>query len=124
MASIKNYLQDLQGKVKERYLQKIELINGLDPYSIKKKDWTSTKVDDYLSVTYPDIVNYLIFSPSPYSSDDLKSYKSLDAYNQFQESWVSDVKVRMAKDDTAVVGARVSNVSNVAPRPRQTNIQV
>ena len=85
MASIKNYLQDLQGKVKERYLQKIELINGLDPYSIKKKDWTSTKVDDYPSVTYPDIVNYLIFSPSPYSSDDLKSYKSLGAYNQFQE---------------------------------------
>ena len=56
MASIKNYLQDLQGKVKEDRvdkwvgpifnIQKIELINGLDPYSIKKKDWTSTKVDD------------------------------------------------------------------------------
>ncbi|KAL3885168.1 hypothetical protein ACJMK2_025263 [Sinanodonta woodiana] len=35
------------------------------------------------SVTYPDIVNYLVFSPSPYSSEDLKSYKGLDAYNQF-----------------------------------------
>ena len=81
MTSIKNYLQDLQVKVKERYLQKIDLINGLDPYSINKKDWTSTKVDDYPSVTYQDIVNYLIFGASPYSSDDLKSYKSLDAYN-------------------------------------------
>ena len=76
----------------------------------------STKVDDYPSVTYPDIVSYLIFSPSPYSSDDLKSYKSLDAYNQFQEGWVSDVKVKMAKDDIVVVGARVSNFSNVAPK--------
>ena len=67
-------------------------------------------------MTYPDIVNYLIFSPSPYSSDDLKCYKSLDVYNQFQEGWVSDVKVKMAKDDIAVVGARVSNFSNVAPK--------
>ncbi|KAL3883718.1 hypothetical protein ACJMK2_029954 [Sinanodonta woodiana] len=35
------------------------------------------------SVTYPDIVNYLVFSPRTYSSEDLKSYKGLDAYNQF-----------------------------------------
>ena len=104
------------GKGKKRYLQKIELINGLAPYSIRKKDWTSTKVDDYPSVTYPDIVNYLIFSPNPYSSDGLKSYKGLDAYNQFQEGWVSDVKVKMAKDDVAVVGARVSNFSHVVPK--------
>ena len=37
MASIKNFLQDLQGKVEERYLQKIELINGLDPFSVKRR---------------------------------------------------------------------------------------
>ena len=116
MASIKNYLQDLQGKVHARSLQKIELINRLDPYSIKQKDWTSTKVDDYPSVTYPDIANYLIFSPSPYSSDDPKSYKSFDAYSQLQEGWVSDVKIKMAKDYVALVGARVSNFSNIAAK--------
>ena len=116
MTSIKSCLQDLQGKAKEKHLQKIELINGLDQYSIKKEDWTSTKVDDYPSVTYPDIVNYLIFSPSPYSSDDLKSYKSLDAYNQVQEGRISDVKVKMAKDDVAVVGAMASNFSKVVSK--------
>ena len=116
MTSIKNHLQDLQGKVKERYFHTIELINGLDPYSIKKNYWTSTEVDDYPSVTCPYIVNYLLFSPSSYNSDDLKSYESLDAYNQFQEGWVSDAEVKMAKDDVAVVGSRVSNFSNVVPK--------
>ena len=59
MASIRKYSASLEGKSKERYQQKLALIDGVDPYTIRKKDW-SEKVDDYPSISYPDIVNYLI----------------------------------------------------------------
>ena len=107
MASIRKYSASLEGKSKERYQQKLALIDGVDPYTISKKDW-SEKVDDYPSISYPDIVNYLIFTPSAYTSDDLKSYKSLQAYNNFIEGWVKDMKAFKAKDNIVVVAARVS----------------
>ena len=84
-----------------------EVVPGVDPYTIPKKDW-SEKVDDYPSILYPDIVNYIIFTPSAYTSDDLKSYKSLQAYNNFIEGWVKDIKAFKAKDNIVVVAARVS----------------
>ena len=107
MASIRKYSASLEGKSKERYQRKLALIDGVDPYTISKKDW-SEKVDDYPSISYPDIVNYLIFTPSAYTSDDLKSYKSLQAYKNFIEGWVKDIKAFKAKDNIVVVAARVS----------------
>ena len=59
-------------------------------------------------VTYPDIVtsNYLLFAPSPYSKDDLKAYKSLDAYNQFVCGWVRGVAC-YCQNNQCVVKAKV-----------------
>ena len=53
-------------------------------------------------------MNYLIFTPSAYTSDDLKSYKSLQAYNNFIEGWLKDIKAFKAMDNIVVVAARVS----------------
>ena len=39
----------------------------------------------------------IIFSPSPSSADDMRAYKSLEAYNQVIEGWVRDVKVMTNK---------------------------
>ena len=107
MASIKNHQASLDGKSKERYLQKWALIDDVDPYTIPKISW-SEKEEDYPEITYPDIVNYLVLTPSVYTSDDLKSYKSLEAYNNIMEGWVKEIKVFNTKDNMAVVAARVS----------------
>eukprot|EP00794_Sanderia_malayensis_P013402 gene13402-14777_t len=76
------YKEGLEPAEKERYFKKIEKIS-MDPYDVTDllPDWSFLP-----KITYPDIVNYLLFTPSPYTSEDLKSYKSLEAYNQMVSS--------------------------------------
>ena len=45
-------------------------------------------VEQFPSVTYPDIMNYLIFSASSFTSEKLKAYKCLEAYKQVTEGCV------------------------------------
>ena len=51
-----------------RYIGKGKIISECDSYELKS-DY------DHLfpAVTYPDIVNYMLHSPSPYIFEDLKS---------------------------------------------------
>ena len=90
----------LEGTAKERYLAKLSVIGGQDPYEIPS--W-SEDPQILPKITYPDIVNYLIFSPSPYTMDDLKSYKSLEAYNYFVSGWVREKKAVLLNDLVVVM---------------------
>ena len=50
-----------------------------DPINVKK-EWS----DDIVllpDLTWPDIVNYLINTPSEYTRDKIRAYKSIEAYN-------------------------------------------
>ena len=86
------YREGLDKQERTRYDGKLKLIGGEDPYEMTTSVWSRPDVSDDVKllpkITYPDIVNYLVFSPSPYTSDDMKSYKGLDAYNQFVCGWV------------------------------------
>ena len=99
------YKDGLEPVVKARYLEKLKIIGGIDPYEENTKSFSDDK-KLLPSVTYPDIVNYLLFSPSPYTKDDLKALKSLDAYNQAQNGWVSDVRA-IDVNNKRVVKAKV-----------------
>ena len=70
-----------------------ELIENKDPYTLSENEF-SVDFDNFPSISYPDIVNYLVFRPSTYSADDMKAYKSLETYNHVIEGWVKDVKVK------------------------------
>ena len=48
---------------------------------------------EWSDLMYADIYNYLNLTPSLYTHEQIKSYKSLEAYNQFVNGWVSDVVV-------------------------------
>ena len=100
-----SYKDGLSIEEKQRYEAKLSIVGGLYPYE-EKLCW-SQNVDILPSVTYPDIVNYLLFTPSPYSADDLKAYKSLEAYNQFVCGWVRD-KTGIVHGEHVIVMAKVS----------------
>ena len=90
----------------KRYNEKTELIGNKDPYTLSENEF-SVDFENFLSISYPDIVNYLVFRPSPYSADDMKAYKSLEAYNQVIEGWVRDVKVNLNENGLTFVKAKV-----------------
>ncbi|XP_046553591.1 uncharacterized protein LOC124263024 [Haliotis rubra] len=88
---MENYANLLDKASRIRYIEKTIVIDNEDPYRIPRSDWS----DDhkYLPATnYVDIVNYLVFSPSPfYSLSDMRNYRSLEAYDRFVCGWVRDI---------------------------------
>lgn len=95
MASSKglvDYRQTLDAVAIERYKEKCALINNIDPYQVDKAEWCKD-TDMWANVTCADIFMYLVNFTSTYTLDELKSYKSLDAYNQFINGWVRVVAV-------------------------------
>ena len=97
-------LQDARGR--ERYIEKLAVIGGVDLYEIPRKDWTDD-VDLWPAITYVHVGMYLVLSPSPYTSNDLLNYKNLDCYVNFISGFVREVLVKEICDKRAVI-AKVS----------------
>ena len=72
------YFIKLSTASKERYEEKIEKIEGTDPFSLSKSEFNSFG-ENYPNITYPDIVNYLLCAPCPISAEEMKCYKGLEA---------------------------------------------
>lgn len=97
-----NYFKTLSGDVAKRYLEKVEICEGVDPYTI---DMVATRKEDFPAVEYQDLYNYLVFSTSTYSADQMRAYKSLDAYIFFQNGWVKCIFcTRIPNSKTIVCG--------------------
>ncbi|XP_053392305.1 uncharacterized protein LOC128554988 [Mercenaria mercenaria] len=114
----KLYRDGLDKQTSERYAQKCNLIGGKDPYDLVKGDLTSD-VKCLPAVSYIDIINYLVNTKSAYTMDELKAYKSLEAYNQFVCGWVRDV-MSMNVGNKVLVTARVRHsqrMNETALRP-------
>ena len=90
----------------KRYNEKTELIENKDPDTLSENEF-SVDFDNFPSISFPGIVNYLVFRPSPYSTDDMKAYKSLEAYNQVIEGWVRDRKVNLNENGLTAVRGKV-----------------
>ena len=86
---------------KRRYLDKLRVIGGVDPYETEKKEWKDD-VDLWPSITHVNLGMYLLVTPSPYSGEDLLNYKSLDCYRNFLSGWVREVLVRAVIDGEGV----------------------
>ena len=72
------YYERLKDDVKKRYNEKLNIIGEAvdDPYTFS----SGLGIDDMPSIEYPDIYNFLINTPSLYTKEELKAYKSLEGY--------------------------------------------
>ena len=84
-----DYIQSLPPDVNQRYKSKTAVI-GCDLYSIVVGDF-NRDVTKWPQLGFLDIMNYLISSPSAYTSEQLKKYKSLDAYKYYQDGWIHQI---------------------------------
>ena len=101
-------LKDVDGK--KRYQDKLKLLEGLDSYETTRSEWLDD-VDLWPNITHIHVGMYLLHTPSPYTGDDLLSYKSLDCYLNFLAGWVKEVLVKVLENKRIVV-ARVSRFLN------------
>ena len=94
------YFKDLDEADKPAYVKKLTLNNGTllpDPISVKK-EW-SDDIGLLPDLTWPDLVNYLINTPSEYTRDKIRAYKSLEAYNLFLQGHVQDVFIYLLTNE-------------------------
>ena len=79
-AILQGYKESLvDSRSRERYAEKLELINGKDPYELPKQAWKDD-VDLWPCITYINVGMYLVFSPSAYTGEALTNYKSVECY--------------------------------------------
>ena len=67
-------------------------------------------INCFPAITYPDVVNYLVFGTSPFSAEDMEVYKSLDAYNRVLEGWVINAKTLVTKSDLNIVQGKMRSL--------------
>ncbi len=60
-----------------KYLEKIKTINKLNPY--EHKEWSSD-LNKLPHITFPLVFSYLVCGVSPYTFEQFKNYKSLEAH--------------------------------------------
>ena len=80
--SMSLYYKSLDSVAKQRYNEKLTFSEGAeslpDPYALLH-GWSESP-SDWLDITFGDIFVYLIHTPGSFTSEELKAYKSLDAY--------------------------------------------
>ena len=85
------YRDTLPSDVRARYDRKIACISN-DPYTLKKTEFDGD-VASWPDVAYIDLVNYLIFSQSAYSKEELKKYKSIGDLHLFVAKVLNSISV-------------------------------
>lgn len=73
-------------------MKKLEYLEGRDTYEIPRDEWQDD-LAKWPSVSYIHVGMYRLFSSSPYTQEQLMSYKSLDCYEKFADGWVREVLV-------------------------------
>ncbi|EDO30018.1 predicted protein [Nematostella vectensis] len=86
--SLPKYRELLDPEVRKNYNEKLKSIANIDPYNVSRNFFTDSW-DLWPEIQFPDIVNYLLFSTSNNTKEELKAYKSLDAYQYFVAGWVN-----------------------------------
>ena len=105
---LSSYADKLPNEAKVRYLQKLSLIDGVDPFEVSTSGGNDCPLPP---VDASDIVSYLVLQTSFISAKQFKAHRSMEAYNQFSNGWVKDVRACAAVGEKLIVTGRVSRLS-------------
>lgn len=113
----KNLIEPISIADAERYNQKL-IVDGVrlpDPYyQVPAEEWKSD-LSFLPNVTFPDIYVYFVLRSGLYKNEEMKVYKSLDAYNYFLSGFVQELKTaRLSTSTTKLVCMK----ANVLPSQR------
>ena len=92
MALATTYSASLNSDDRKKYEEKLVTTDGTalpDPHTLVEN--SKDNVQLLPDITWADIYNYLINTPSSCTNENLKAYKSLEAYNFFAFGHVHDV---------------------------------
>lgn len=103
MSAISDYARGLSQENKKRYLEKLILLKGQDPYALEKKVF-SMSLDEIPQVTMATITDFLIFRVSPFTQKEIRAYKSLEAFAQVASRWVEDIRAKEINGNICVLG--------------------
>ena len=104
--SLPKYRETLALERRKSYDEKLKLIKNIDPYNVSNLLF-SDSMELWPEIEFPDIANYLIFSMSSYTKEQLEAYKSLDAYKYFVAGWVRCIFVGKATDNIKILIGKV-----------------
>ena len=90
MCTLSQYAEGLPSEAKARYMDKISVIGGTDPFIGDPGDATS----DIPPLEMCDLISYLVVRTSFVTSKQFKARKGLEGYNQFVNGWVKGVSIR------------------------------
>ncbi len=85
LSEISGYARDLPEDAKRRYLDKLMLMDGMDPFLLPSSSLRTraTPAASLPLVEASDIVSYLVLQTCFLTAKQFKSYKLLEAYDQF-----------------------------------------
>ena len=79
------YLKSLEPNDAQYYIKKLTLMTGEclpDPYTLAVEEWEEN-INKFPDITWRDVTEYLIETPSLYTKESMKAYKSLEAFDYF-----------------------------------------
>ena len=79
------YLKSLEPNDAQCYNNKLTLTTGEclpDPYTLAVEEWEEN-INKFPDITWRDVTEYLIETPSLYTKESMKAYKSLEAFDYF-----------------------------------------
>ena len=99
---LSTYAEGLDKKAKDRYIEKIALINGIDPFA--KPSQGGEPFDGVPPVEDRDLVSYLVLQTSFITMAQFKARKGLEAYNQFVCGCIKEVNTRKINEKLFTCG--------------------
>ena len=87
---VDDFLSHLTNEERERYNQKVAALDIYDPYKAPAQVFNCLKNTESLpDLDFGDIWIYLVNNPSPYTAEEMKSYKATDSHKYAVSGWVN-----------------------------------